>query len=360
MRVMQIMAARGNGGAELFSTDLMLSLHESGLDQCVVMRAAAARGAELTAAGLRLTPNVLEPNFAPLQRLKLRRLIAREKPDIIHCWMRRAASLTPPGTASRPVIGWFGDYEELRHFAHCSHFVGVTPGLLSHIRANGIAAEASAYLPTFSSVPAEKLLDRATLGAPPGATILLTLSRLHETKGLDTLIQALPLLPDCHLWLAGDGPEATTLHALARSMGVADRTKFLGWRTDRGALLRAADICVLPSRYEPFGTVILDAWSAQTPLVACASAGPAATITDGVTGMLTPINDPAALAAAINAIIANPTLRQTLTANGHAAHASQFSRRAVTDSWLAYYRNLAQAAAQPASYPAAALIRPAS
>jgi glycosyltransferase involved in cell wall biosynthesis len=339
----------------------MLSLHESGLDQCVVMRAAAPRTAELAAAGLRVARGVLEPNVAPLQRLKLRRLIAREQPDIIHCWMRRAARLAPSGTAGRPVIGWFGDYEEIRHFAHCSHFVGVTPALLGHIRINGIAAEASAYLPTFSSVPDAVPLDRAALGAPPGATVLLTLSRLHETKGLDTLIQALPLLPDCHLWLAGDGPEAAALQALAQSMGVADRTRFLGWRTDRGALLRAADICVLPSRYEPFGTVILDAWSARIPLVACASAGPAATITNGVTGMLTPIDQPAALAAGIRAVIADPALRRSLAANGHAAHEAKFSRRAVTGAWLAYYRALAaQRAAQPAPREAFPMIRRAS
>ena len=75
--------------------------------------------------------------------------------------------------------------------------------------------------------------------------------------------------------------------------------RFLGWRTDRGALLRAADICVLPSRWEPFGTVMLEAWAAGTPLVAAASQGPAALIEDGGNGLLVPVDDVAALAAAV-------------------------------------------------------------
>ena len=65
------------------------------------------------------------------------------------------------------------------------------------------------------------------------------------------------------------------LETLAQQTGVAERIRFLGWRTDRGALLRAADICLLPSNYEPFGTVILDAWSTRTAFIACDSARPA-------------------------------------------------------------------------------------
>jgi len=334
------MAAPGNGGAELYATDLMLSLHEAGLDQCVVMREHAPRTAELAAAGLRMETTILTPNIKPLQRRKLRQLIADKKPAIIQCWMRRAAALIP-ATATCPTIGWFGDYEELKHFSACTHFAGVTEDLVTHMQAAGIPASRTAYLPTFSSVTPAPPVDPEEFGTPKDAKILLTLSRLHQTKGLDTLIKTLPALPDCHLWLAGEGPERKNLQSLAESLGVGGRVKFLGWRTDRGALLRAAAICVLPSRYEPFGTVILDAWRMQTPLVACASAGPAAAISNGVNGMLTPIDDAAALAAAIAAVLENPALRETLIANGSLTYQQKFSRETVTAQYLAYYAGLA-------------------
>ena len=212
MRILQVMAGKGNGGAELYSTDVMLSLHQQGIDQCVALREDAPRAAELVQAGLRMAP-VTAASFPPFGRLAMGRLIAREKPDIIHCWMRRAASLVPQtGVAT---IGWFGDYEEVQNFAGCTDFVGCTEDLVRHMQASGIAAKNCAYIPTFPSVDNLPPLSRAALDTPADANLLLTLSRLHPTKGLDTLLLALQDLPDCYLWIAGDGPMRAELEALA-------------------------------------------------------------------------------------------------------------------------------------------------
>lgn len=340
MRILQVMAGRGNGGAELYSTDVMLSLHQQGIDQCVAMRSDAPRAAELAQAGLRMAP-VASASFRPLGRLAMGRLIAREKPDIIHCWMRRAASLVPPANAA--VIGWFGDYEEVSNFPSCTYFVGCTQDLVRHMQASGVPAENCAYIPTFPSVDDLPPLNRTTLDTPADAKLLLTLSRLHPTKGLDTLLLALRDLPDCYLWIAGDGPMRAELETLARNSGVIGRVRFLGWRNDRGALLRAADICLLPSNYEPFGTVILDAWSTRCAFIACDSAGPRAHLRDGENGMLVPANDPAALAAAIRAVNSDPQLRDRIVEAGFAEYRAHFTREAVTRQWIAYYETLAAA-----------------
>jgi glycosyltransferase involved in cell wall biosynthesis len=341
MRILQVMAGKGNGGAELYSTDVMLSLHHQGIEQCVAMREDAPRAAELAQAGLRMA-TVHAASLRPAGRFAMRRLIAREKPDIIHCWMRRAASLVP-ANARIPIIGWFGDYEKVSNFAGCTHFVGCTEDLVRHLQASGVAAERSAYIPTFPSVDDLPPLDRASLDTPPDAKLLLTLSRLHPTKGLDTLISALSDLPDCYLWIAGDGPMRGELETLARTTGVISRVRFLGWRTDRGALLRAADICLLPSRYEPFGTVILDAWSTRCAFIACDSAGPRAHLRDRENGMLVPAGDPAALAAAIRAVSSDPQLQNNIIANGYADYLAHFTREAVTRQWISYYETLAAA-----------------
>ena len=342
MRVLQIMAGKGNGGAELYSTDVMLNLHAAGVDQCVVMRPAAPRFQLLQARGLRMAPGIFAARLRPLQRLRMARLIAREKPDIIHCWMRRAASLTPASARGRAaLLGWFGDYEVLRHFSHCTHLIGCTPDLVRHMREHGFPEDRSSYIPTFPSVDAQQALDRAAMDTPAEAPVLLTLSRLHATKGLDCAIRALVELPDAYLWLAGDGPMAAALEGLARELGVAERVRFLGWRTDRGALLRAADVCLLPSRYEPFGTVILDAWSTRTPLIACDSEGPRAHIRDGENGMLVPADDPHALAAVIRAVITTPALRARIVDSGYRDYLSRFTPESVTRQWIGLYRGLA-------------------
>ena len=340
MRVLQIMAGSKNGGAELYSTDIMLSLHEAGLNQRIVLRPTAPRFPELAGAGLAMAPEVLRSRPLPLQRLRLRHLIRQYQPDIIHCWMRRAVSLVSPGAAPA-IIGWYGDYEEQqKHFSACTHYIGVTQNLVRHAYESGARPGTAFYVPTFPSVEDAAPLNRASLGTPPGRKVLLILSRLHKVKGIDTALEALALLPDCDLWIAGSGPEESTLKNLAREIGVADRAKFLGWRNDRGALLRAANVCLLPSRYEPFGTVILDAWSTATPFVACTSDGPRATIRHGENGMLVPVDNPPVLAGAVRAVLDNPELRNRITKTGHAEYLANFTREAVTRTMLDAYQTI--------------------
>lgn len=356
MRLLHIMAGNGNGGAEVYSTDVMLALHEKGIDQCVVMRETAPRYNELKAAGIRMAPEVLHNPFRMWQRHKMKQVIARENPDIIHCWMRRAASLVLTNAGqTRPLIGWFGNYEVIKHYAHCTDYVGVTKDIIAHTIREGVPAEDATYIPTFPSIIDAPALDRATLNTPPGAKVLLTLSRLHPKKGLDTLMHAVKDFADCYLWLAGDGPMQKELEALSVKLGIQDRVRFLGWRTDRGALLKAADICLLPSNYEPFGTVILEAWCAKVPFIACESAGPAAHIINEHNGMMVPINDAPALGKAIRRVLDDKALQEKMVAQGYAEYIASFTKEAVTQRWLAHYQHLLDKFKQ--SHPRAATHR---
>ena len=338
MRILQVMASRANGGAETYSADMMASLHAAGVEQVAVIPRASIHHDRLAATGVRLAADVLDARLGLLRRRKLAALIEAFRPHLVHCWMRRAASLVP--ALDVPVIGWFGGYYEPANFLHCSHFVGVTPGIVEHMVERGVPRARAHYVPTFPTIESAEAVARADLATPADATVLLTLSRLHEKKGLDVLLQALAKLPTCVAWIAGDGPLEADLKALAARLGVADRVRFLGWRNDRGALLRAADICVLPSRWEPFGTVMLEAWAAGTPLVAAASQGPSALIEDGGNGLLVPVDDAAALAAAIRRLLADPALRAHLIDRGRADYQQGFTREAVTGRMLALYRQL--------------------
>jgi glycosyltransferase involved in cell wall biosynthesis len=346
MLILHIMASSAQGGAETYSTDVMLSLHKAGIAQIVAMAPDAPRRGELEKAGLRVVTWPFKARFAPLQKLLMRVLIRREKPDIVHCWMRRAAFLagswqgSPLGLGAPRVIGWFGGYYDVSKFQNCAHLVGVTKDIVRHMVKHGVHETRAHFIPTFPDVATQPPIDRATLATPRDAKVLLALSRLHPKKGLDTLLQALVKMPEAIAWLAGDGPLKRDLENSARKLGVIDRVRFLGWRTDRAALLRAADICVLPSRYEPFGTVILEAWAAGTPLVACASAGPAATVEDGVTGILVPIDDADGLATAMRKVLADEGLRRRLVAQGYAAYIKDYTREAVTHQWVRFYKAL--------------------
>lgn len=338
MRILHVMASRANGGAETYSTDMMASLHAAGLDQVAVIPRASLHCERLAAAGVRLACDVLDPRLGLLRRRRLAALIDAFAPDLVHCWMRRAASLVPK--LHVPVIGWFGGFYEPAHFGRCTHFVGVTPGIVAHMIERGVSHAIAHYVPTFPSIQEGRPVDRAALATPTDATVLLTLSRLHEKKGLDIFLAALAELPACIAWIAGDGPLEGDLKALAARLGVTDRVRFLGWRTDRGALLKAADLCLLPSRWEPFGTVMLEAWAAGTPLVAAASQGPSALIEDGANGLLVPIDNVAAIVAAVRRLIADPALRGRLIERGRVDYQRDYTREAVTQSMTALYRGI--------------------
>jgi len=340
MKILHIMASSAQGGAETYSTDVILSLHRAGIEQIVVMAKSAPRFQELKHAGIQMVPQILATRLRPLQKYRLTRLIKSIDPDVVHCWMRRAASLVSPKIRKKKsVIGWFGGYYDPKKFTSCSHFVGVTKDIVAHMIKNGVSAEQAHFIPTFPEIAPSLPVDRSSLATSRDAKVLLALSRLHPKKGLDTLLYALKQLPEATAWLAGDGPLKRELENLAKELGVINRVRFLGWRTDRAALLRAADLCVLPSRYEPFGTVILESWAAGTALIACASAGPAAHIQNGVTGLLVPINDADALAQAIKKVLDDEGLRRRLIAQGYAAYIKDYTKESVTHQWIRFYKN---------------------
>lgn len=338
MKILHVMAGQGQGGAETYSTDVMHSLHQSGIQQTIVMSKKAPTTTGLQNAGLNVDTNVLAIPFRPLQRHRFKKLIAEERPDIVHAWMRRAASLLTQPTPH--AVAWFGGYYEPKHFRFCSTFVGVTEAIVQHMKDKGVASDRAFYIPTFPTLRPMPAVDRASLNTPKDAKVVLALSRLHPKKGLDTLLRALTELPGFYLWLAGEGPLQKELESMTIDLNLQDRVRFLGWRTDRSALLKSADICALPSRYEPFGTVILEAWAASVPLVAARSAGPMAYIKDEENGLLVAIDDSQALAKAIQKLAFDPGLRQKLMRVGKATYDLTFTQESVTRQWINFYHRV--------------------
>ncbi|HEY0418202.1 MAG TPA: glycosyltransferase, partial [Acetobacteraceae bacterium] len=315
----------------------ILSLHETGIEQRVLARPWPAPMARYAEAGVDARSFGFSAADRLLGRGRAIRHAAREMgADLVHAWMQRAASFLPRRLPC-PVIGWFGDRYDLKYFRRADSCITVTPDLTAYVRGSGFPAERVFTVNTFGTMPEAPPVSRASLGTPEDATVLLVLSRLHRVKGIDTMLHALSRLPGPTLWLAGDGPERGSYARLAQTLGLSDRVRFLGWRDDRRALLEACDICVLPSRYEPFGTVIAEAWAMGRPLVATRADGARQYVTDGVDGLLCPVEDDAALAAAIQRIIAEPSLGAALAAGGRAAYERDFTREIVTRRLIACY-----------------------
>lgn len=336
MRILHVIAGAAVGGAETFAVDAITALADRGVVQQVVCRPFPDVLQRYAAAGVATTPFM----FSAIDRVLHRDVVAREvlrfEPDLVHAWMSRAGAFTPSGLPC-PAIGWFGDAYKLKYFRGCDSFFAVTPDIAAGIVRGGMPPERVFTTNTFGTMPYAAAVDRSTLGVPDGAPVALVLSRMHHVKGIDTLLQAAVELPGLHLWLAGDGPERSNYEALATRLGLRHRAHFLGWRTDRKALLEACDICVLPSRYEPFGTVIVEAWGAGRPLIATAADGARQYVHDGEDGLVCPIEDPAALAACLSRVLHEDGLAPRLVAAGRRKFQQDFTRKIVIDRLLDAY-----------------------
>jgi glycosyltransferase involved in cell wall biosynthesis len=114
---------------------------------------------------------------------------------------------------------------------------------------------------------------------------------------------------------------------------VSGRVRFLGWREDASSLYRAADLCLFPSRFEPLGNVVIQAWAHGLPVVAAASQGPKDLIRTEEDGLLVAIDDHEGLSAAAARLIADRALGRRMAEAGAARLAAEFSVGRIIDQW---------------------------
>jgi glycosyltransferase involved in cell wall biosynthesis len=340
MRVLHVIAGAAVGGAETFAQDAIAALAGRGVVQHVLARPWPAAMARYAAAGV----PVEAFGFEHLDRLMLagRRIRAAARAfgaDLVHAWMSRAASFIPAAMPC-PVLGWFGDLYDMKYFRRVDAFVGVTPDIAAYIRAQGAPPARVFMVNTFGTMPEAPKVARAALDTPEDAIVVLVLARMHKVKGIDTMLAALAAVPGVYLWLAGEGPERSAYEALAARLGLSERVRFLGWRNDRKSLLEACDIVALPSRYEPFGTVIIEAWAMRRPLLATRADGARQYVADGRTGLLCAIDDVAGLADGLRRLAGDPALRASLAEAGYAAYTQGFTRDIVTDRLIGCYEEV--------------------
>lgn len=350
MRVAHVIAGAPVGGAEAFFERLAAAQHAAGGAVLAVIREDAGRAARLRASGLDPVQLAFGGPFDLRTGPALRRALAAFAPSVVVSWANRAtrfAGRVRRGGAPWTLVGRLGGYYDLKYYRHCDHLVGNTRGIRDWLVERGWPAERAHFVPNFVQDFAGAA--PAGLSAPPRTPRLLALGRLHRNKGFDVLLRALALLPGAHLSLAGEGPERAALEALARELGVAGRVSFLGWRADAGALLAACDVFVCPSRHEPLGNVVLEAWSAARPVVAAAAQGPREVVRDGETGLLVPVEAPGPLAAAVSSLLADAPRRAALAAAGRA----EFERAHAAGPVLARWREFLLSVSPPEAKAAA-------
>ncbi len=214
---------------------------------------------------------------------------------------------------------------------------GVPPALVERIP--------SAIDRTRRFEPAARAALRAGLGVPETAPLGLTVGALEPQKDPLTLARAMAATAAGyhHAWI-GDGSlrEATRAAVRAAGGGAGERLHLVGFDADPDRWFAAADLFVLPSVHEGLGTVLLDAFHFGVPVIGSRIPGTAELLEDGVSALTFAAGDASGLAAAIDALAADPPRRAALVAEGRRRVAA-YDIESTADRYLALYRALAAA-----------------
>jgi glycosyltransferase involved in cell wall biosynthesis len=337
MKIVQALGSSGRGGSERFFIRLANALHARGISQTVLTRREAWATSELRKSGVEVRPAWFAGKLDVLTRMKYRQTLMALPADIAVGWKPNAVAACPAGPWVR--VGRLGRCDKLDRFASCDHLLANSPRIVAHIKAQGWPSNRISYIPNFVPEVHTAPARRAAFNTPEDAPLILWLGRMDYSKGPDLMVKALAETPDAYLWMAGAGAYEEAVKKLSAGLGVSRRIRFLGWRDDIHALLRAADIFVRSSRGEGLGNV-LEAWANGLPVISVRSEDASRLIADGQSGLLAAKDDSAALAMALKSLMSNRGLARRLGEAGKLQFQAAFSEEPVVAMYLDLFRRL--------------------
>ena len=212
----------------------------------------------------------------------------------------------------------------------------------------------------FYPIPQDEALE--FIGVPPCNQMLLFVGRIEPLKGLDVLIEAIALMrrdgtlertPFCLSVIGGDpdvspelmSAEMTRVQTLLEQYGLEEFVAFLGKRSQDTLpyYYSAAEAVVVPSHYESFGMVALEAMACGTPVVASQIGGLAYLVQDGITGFTVPVDEPQALAERLATLLADEELRSRMSVNSISV-AQDYAWEKVVNRLVDVYEELLEGA----------------
>lgn len=344
------------GGIERFVCDLVPAQRRLGLRVGVALaRAEGPFAARIAAAGAEILPLGLASGYDLHPRRIARGARLLRGSAVVHLHGFNVPFAAMALATRRPLVhtehGTFGLGRELRgperlkrrllgSFLHRATVAANSTHTARQLaRVHGLDADAIAVVPNGTALP-----DRVGEGSPDGTLRVLSVGRLVAFKRVDRAIAAVARArrSPVSLDVVGDGPLRGELEALAASLGVGDRVRFLGFRDDVHALLAEADVLVQASEGEPFGLAIIEAAASGALPVVFADGGGAleALPPDGIV-----VRDVDELAGTLEALVGSPALAP----DARRQRAGWVRERFSIDAAARAYRTLYERAAERAS-----------
>lgn len=352
LRILEVITPSHYSGAERVVTYLSGELARQGHEVLVATKPLPLLEQELARRGVPCEVLPLSGKLNWVAGAKLRQLIRRYRPQVLHAHLSTAAwrSSCAAHRQGLPCVAHVHGMSSTFWYRWADLLIcpsqGVRQYLLSEglpnkrieVVYNGLDPDSFASLP-----PAEEV--RRSLKIPPGVPVIGTVAHLSPKKGHRILLEAVALLseayPDLHCLVIGEGPLRNRLERQAQQGGLGDRVRFLGYRHDAVALTQVFEVAVLPSvQKEGLGLCLLEAAYLGIPGVGSEAPGINEAIEKGVTGLLTPPGNAVALAQALDQLLADPARRRQMGQAARRRCQEEFSLAAQAEKTVAIFRRI--------------------
>ncbi|HEX4157845.1 MAG TPA: glycosyltransferase family 4 protein [Rhizomicrobium sp.] len=339
--ILNCMLGSGYGGLEKLFLDEIEMLPPAGFPARGVVRRNSELAGYAKGRAVAFDEITTWSDWDPISIARVRAVIRRQSPELVMCVGRKAHRLFGRAIGSRiPIVPMVQKRRFDRDFPYAGVFVAAEHRRRTLVE-DGVVPENIAVIPNAVRLPEPK----SDYGLVPGKPVgIVAHGRLHQKKGYEILVEAIALLFrngfDCTCKIAGDGPEREKLQALIEGENLNDKIALTGWTDSVADFLAPGDIFVLPSFQEDFPLAVLDAMASGMPIVASAIDGPKDFLVEGETALLVPPGDPAALAQAVERLIADDELRETLGRAARAEAVAKYSFEAVGKQLAQALRNV--------------------
>lgn len=371
LRVLELITSLGQGGAEQVVFDIVTGLDPARFEvQTLALMDGGPYIERLRSLGHPVESLGVRRKLAPGAFVALAAALRRHRPDVIHAHLfhadvaaRVASCLSAAGR--RAAFVSHQHIPDPRSLAlrrrlerwtrrRVQAFVCVSESVAAAVRAGGGAPaerlrviangrELAPFLALDPQDPRRRAAARAAFGLPEDRAVVGCVGRLAEQKDHALLLEAFARLPgEPMLALAGEGPLRSALEGQARALGLGERMVFLGRREDVPRLLEALDVFVMSSLYEGLPIALIEAMAAGLAVVAVAAPGVEDAAAPGCQRLVAS-REPAALTAALEAVLAEPEQRRTLGAAARASAAARFTRARMVGELAALFEELCAA-----------------
>ncbi len=355
MKIAQLNVQLSWRGGEQQVLYLSQALHAQGYDSVTICQPHSELYQRAGEAGIPVHTLRVRNDIDLVAVWKLARYLRRERVDMLHMHESRghmigllACGLNPRirkvvsrRVVHQPIRNWFSRW---KYQLPRVQYLAVSDAVRQVLMDNGISGASIRTIYSGIDLKRFEHVPQADPLFPPGVRVIGTVGHLANSKGQRYLLKAAQGLireePNLGVAIVGDGELRQQLEAQAADLGIAQHVKFTGFRRDILSLLREFEIFVLPSYLEGLGTSILDAMALGKPVVASRAGGIPETVEDGVTGLLVPPRDAAALTQALRYLLQHPEVQAQFGKAGRGRVEQKFTAERMAYQTMQVYHQL--------------------